>query len=265
LKRRNDAAKWAARRLQYMPDIARPKSFNEKVIYKKLYDRNPLLSLTTDKLKVKDWVIKKLGESINIIPTVWFGKQLDIPTDFIDNYIVKPNHMSGKYHIVKNGEVDLVELSDKCDSWMSKKWAQDREEWAYAEIDPFIMIEPLLLNEDGSVAKDYKFHMFHGKCELVYVDSERENGIKRSCYTSDWEKLDITITGRENGPDLECPRKFEAMLQIAEILSADFDFVRVDLYYVDDKIYFGELTHYPASGSGPIEPVEFDYKLGEKW
>lgn len=264
LKRRFEAGKWAQRRLQYEPNIANPRSFNEKVLHKKLYDRDERLVLTTDKVIVKEWVADLIGKKY-IIPTLWKGKTIPSLRNLPDNYIIKPRHMSGKYMIVRGGEVDKKAVIFNCTDWLERLWGQDREEWAYGFVEPGILIEPLLEKDNGQPIQDFKFHMFNGKCGLVYVDTDRETEIKRTCYTVDWNRLDITITGRSQGPDIAQPTLYRKMLKIAEMLSKDFDFVRIDLYCTGSQIYFSEMTHYPASGSGPIEPVEFDYKLGTKW
>jgi len=262
----NRLANWAARRLQYKPNILEPNSFNEKVLHKKLFDRDKRIPLTTDKITVRDFVIDKLKTDEHLVDLLWIGEDVNVPFEtFPDNYIIKPSNSSGRYIIVRDGEANEWEITESVKTWLEQTWGQDREEWGYSELKPKILVEPLLMNSDGSLAWDYKFHMFNGKCHMFYVDVDRDKAIKRSCYELPWKRLNITVTGRPMGRDFPRPDNFDEMLQIAEKLSEGFDFVRIDLYNVNGKIYFGEMTHYPASGSGVIEPVEYDYELGKKW
>lgn len=117
----------------------------------------------------------------------------------------------------------------------------------------------------GEVPDDIKFYMFHGNCRLIHVDSNRFQSHTRVLYDQHWNFLPVRSNRKAPGVATEKPPELERMLQIAERLAVGFDFVRVDLYLVNGRIYFGELTHYPVGGMGPFDPVELDFELGSHW
>ncbi len=107
--------------------------------------------------------------------------------------------------------------------------------------------------------------MINGKCRLVYVIPDRFNDPSRNFFDAHWNYLPVKKANRPQSPVLERPEKYSQMLRYAEQLSVPFDFVRVDFYYVKNKIYAGELTHYPTSGKLKFEPGSFDFELGNHW
>ena len=121
----------------------------------------------------------------------------------------------------------------------------------------------LLLDEQGEVPKDYKFHCFNGKLEVIQVDLERHVEHKRNLYDLDWNRLACKWK-YENGVDVEKPPKFDQMKGLAEMIAKDFRFVRVDFYNLDQDVYFGEITFYPESGFGPFLPREWDQTFGDR-
>ena len=111
---------------------------------------------------------------------------------------------------------------------------------------------------------DYKLFVFHGRVRMIQVTLSRFEGLTRSLYTPDWERLDVEYGGPA-GADVDRPLGLAEMLDIAETLGADTDFVRVDLYCLGKRVVFGELTNYPLAGRAAFNPPEFDRWLGEWW
>ncbi|MBN2396608.1 MAG: hypothetical protein JXC36_09160, partial [Candidatus Atribacteria bacterium] len=180
-------------------------------------------------------------------------------------FMVKPNHASGSHIIVENGHFNKKEMIKICQRWLKTPYGLEKLEWAYQPIKRKIIIEKLLLDDDGKIAKDFNFHMFHGKCKLVRVIFDRINHLSISTFDEKWNFLSVKKPDRLQGPKIKKPKYYEIMLELAEKLSKPFDFVRVDLYNVKGKIYFGELTHYTASGTGKSEPSSFAFELGKYW
>jgi hypothetical protein len=254
----------------YQLNLKNPKSFNEKIVWKKIYDRNPLLPLTADKYQVRSYIQKVLGEET--------AKEILIPLlDVTDNpetipferlpsaFMVKPNHASGPNIMVENGHYNKKKIIKTCRRWLRTPYGLEKLECAYQPIKRKIVIEKLLLDDDGNIPKEFKFHMFHGKCKLVRVVFDRKNNPSVSSYDEKWNFLPVKKTTRPQGLKIQKPKNYEIMLELAEKLSEAFDFVRVDFYNLNGKIYIGELTHYPASGMGKFEPQSFDFELGKYW
>ena len=264
----------------YPLDLDNPKSFSEKVVCKKFFDRNPLLPVTSDKYKARDYIRQKIGyEAENhLVPLLWIGKKAkDIPFYRLPGeYIIKSNNACGRIVIAKDNkyiighkytethELSKNEIIDICNGWLSKSYGIKRYEWAYQEIESMIIIEKLLKNSDGEIPTDYRFSMFGGKCKFISTSRNRLSEVVFTYYDENWNLFNIK--GYKKGPiKEEKPEAFDKMIEFAEVLSSDFDFVRIDFYLVDDYIYFGEITHYPSSGDINYLSKEMDFKLGEYW
>lgn len=180
--------------------------------------------------------------------------------------MVKPNHVSGSHIIVENGHFNKKEMIKTCRRWLKTPYGLEKLEWAYQPIKRKIIIEKLLRDENGKLPKDFKFHMFHGKCKLVYVIfGKMNNNHSISYFDEKWNFLSVKKPTRPQGPKIKKPKNYEIMLELAEKLAEAFDYIRVDFYNLNEKIYFGELTHYPISGTGKFEPQSFDFTLGKYW
>ena len=256
--------------LGYPVNLKNPKSFNEKVFWKKINDRNPLLPYTADKYLVRSYIRELLGEEISkkiLIPLFYVTDEPDtIPFEKIPlPFIVKPNHGSGLKIIVENRAYNKKEIIKTCKRWLKTPYGLDKLEWAYQSVKRKIIIEKYLKGKDGNTPTELKFHMFHGKCKLVYVIIDRLNNSSRMYYDEKWNYLAVKKKKRPQGTAISKPEAYEMMLKTAEILSKYFDYVRIDFYSLDKKLFFGELTHYPISGKLMFEPRTFDFELGKHW
>jgi len=256
--------------LGYQLNLKNPKSFNEKLIWKKINDRNPLLPVIADKYEVRSYIKEVLGEKGAkeiLIPLYFVTEQpATIPFKNLPSaFIVKPNHTSGRSIIVENGPVDQNEIIRTCGIWLKTPYGLEKLEWAYQPIKRKIIIEKLLRNEDGSNPMELKFHIFHGKCKLVFLILDKQYNPYRSYYDKHWNYLPVKKITRPRGPKIEKPKNYEIMLELAEKLAEAFDYVRVDFYNLNEKIYIGELTSYPGSGTTKFEPQSFDFELGKYW
>jgi len=275
----------------YKLNLKNPKSFNEKIIWKKFFERDPLLVLTSDKYRVRNYIKEKLGKNKSdkyLIPLLFVGNNpKDIHfKDLPDEYILKPNNSAGcyiitevienkkQYTVMDHPNIYRLKNSDSikkniiyfCEKWLSITYGENefqKKEWAYTQIKPLILIEKLLKDVNGNIPNDYKFFMFHGQCKMISFCSNRFTNLGFTYYDSNWKLLPI-IRGKA-GTKTEKPKVLNEMLIIAEILSKDFSFVRIDLYLVGDNIFVGEITHYPSSGYLKITPTEYDFLLGSYW
>ncbi len=255
-------------------DLENPVTFNEKIQWRKIYDRNPLYTLCSDKYLVREYVKDKIGEEY-LVPLLLVTDRpeeinfsnLEIP------FIIKLNNGCGKNIIVKDKKEVLESQTKKfCKSWLKEKYYIYSKEMHYKGIKSCIIIEKLLLDSNGGLPKDYKFHCFGGKVEFIHVVSSRSYGLRKTIFDTRWKPLPFqnspVVGGRplyKKEKALKKPRNLNEMLIIAGKLSEDFEYVRVDLYSIDGRIYFGELTFTPGAGFVPFVPDEFDYVYGKKW
>jgi len=258
------------RKLGYPLNLKNPQSYNEKVVWKKIYNRNPLLITTSDKYEVRSFVEEALGKEKArkiLIPLLFVTDQPEnIPFDKLPpECIIKPNHASGQYIIVKDGRFNKEKTINACKRWLKTPYGLDKLEWAYRSIKRKIVIEKLLREEKTNSLKEFTFFMFHGKCKLVSVVFDRMSHTSISCFDEEWNFLSVKIPSILQGKKIQKPKNYENMIEIAEKLSKSFEHVRVDLYNLDGKIYFGELTHYSVSGIGRFDPSSFAFELGKHW
>ncbi|MFA5393787.1 MAG: ATP-grasp fold amidoligase family protein [Candidatus Ratteibacteria bacterium] len=251
-------------------NLRNPQSWSEKIVWKKIHDRNPLLPIVSDKYRVRQYLKDILGEKEAekiLIPLLYVTDRPEsIPFDnFTEDYIIKANHGSGMNIIVeKNKPADRKQIIAQCKKWLSEPFGLKKHEWAYQKIKRRIVIEKLLRDENGKIPVDYKFKIFHGKCHLIQVVSERFANISVGWYSPKWDYLNIDSEWKL-ADYMEKPAQLDSMVTLAEFLGTPFDFIRVDIYLVNNRIYFGELTNYPESGRSSFTPVSYDFELGSKW
>lgn len=249
--------------LGYELNLDNPITFNEKIQHKKLFDRNPLIPLTSDKYRARDYIKSKIEEADNyLVPILYVtDKPKSIPFDKLRKpYILKANH-GCKWNIIIEGEFDREKVIHRLCRWMNSRFGQDRYEWAYSEIKPLILVEKLIKDSEGNLPVDVKFWMFNSKCRLISVTSNTAVEMKVTFYSINWNKLRLKMEGRKTD-NIKKPKQFDLMLKFAQKLSEPFDFVRIDYFVVDDDFYFSEISHYPTSGLIKFRPQSYDKKLG---
>ena len=240
-----------------------PTKYNEKIQWLMLYYRNPLMTICQDKVKVQQYIRKKIGADM-LVPCigVWESPE-DIPFDELPNkFAVKVNWGCGQNLIVEDKtQIDWEEAKKKLADWMqpNRNWYYTSLEWAYKHIQPQIIVEKYIEQND-----DYKIACFNGKARLVQVCTDRDGAKhKQAWYDVDWNRLPFTRNTPEVEHEVQKPKHLEQMLQCAEILAEPFPLVRVDFYYSNGKPYIGEMTFYPAAGLKPFTSPEWDDKIGE--
>lgn len=255
-------------------NLENPKTYNEKLQWMKLYYKNPLLNKCVDKYEVREYVKEKLdkcGEEI-LIPLIGIYNNVnDIDFDKLPNeFIMKLTNGSSFNHICKNkSKSEIKTIKNKFRKWINLDYYAYGREWAYKNVENRIICEKLLKPSSGEAPEDYRFFCFNGKVEFITIDIDSVvNGVKnsyyyRNLYSRNWESIDATIQyPNKVGYNVPKPKRLDDMIRIAEKLSEDFPAVRVDLYYFDEKIYFGELTFYHSSGYQTIKPDNFAKKIG---
>ena len=251
-------------------NLKNPERFTEKLQWYKLYYRNAIMHRCVDKLQVRDYIKDKGLEDILVTLYGYYANIEQVDFDSLpEQFVIKTTNGGGGLNVaVVTDKKKFLESEDKTKliAKPSLKNSGGRE-WAYYGLEPGIIVEELLVNTEKPEAgvNDYKFFCFNGKVECIVVDIDRYIGHKRNFYDASWNNLDVISDCEATDREIPMPENFELMKQIAEKLSEDFPFVRVDLYNINGKIYFGELTFYPWSGYVQYTPDWFDFELGEKF
>lgn len=258
-------AEWYTRRTGEVLDFDNPLSYNQKIQWLKLYDSTALKTLLSDKYLVRDWAAAKIG-SEHLIPLlgVW-DKFDDIDFESLpERFVLKANHGSGYNLVVADkSALDVDAARRKFNRWMVTNFAfSNGLELHYKDIKRKILAEQFIENEDGCLF-DYRFYCFGGVPYHVWVDvGSGTPQHKRDIYDLEWNLVPLNV----NYPNLAVPRErpenLKLMIDLARTLSEGLVHVRVDFYEVKGKIYLGEMTFTPQSGTGKWDPVSFDYLYG---
>lgn len=245
-----------------------PRTFSEKLQWLKLYNRNPIYSVMVDKYLVKNYVASKIGEEY-VVPTlgVWdHADEIDF-NKLPNQFVLKWNHDSGSIVICKDKkDFSISNAIKKLNQFENHNAFWYGREWPYKNVEPKILAEKYLENEDKQLT-DYKFYCFDGQPEYCQVIRNRFTEETIDFYDMEWNLMPFVGLNSvaKNGMDPATkPLKLDLMINICRQLSKDQKFMRVDLYNVCGKIYFGEITFYPASGFGFFRPKEWNVLLGKK-
>ena len=250
-----------------MIDFRHPTKFNEKIqIYKLLY-RNPIMTDFSDKVRAKELAAAVIGGQY-IVPTLGVYERFsDIPRDELpDRFVMKTNHGSGFTLICQDkSSFDWVDAEAKMNAWLNYDFYARFREWAYKDITPKILIEELLTTENGQIPEDCKIELAQGKIIAITLVLNKHMG-SPSAFKVDtnWQRLDYNTTYPRYPFEVDRPVQMDLMESLAKQLANGFPFARVDLYSVQGKVYFGEMTFYPAAGLGNFNPSEWDEIMGSK-
>lgn len=250
-----------------LPNLFWPRTFNEKLLHRMVFDRRDVLTEVTDKLRLRAYVASRLKPSL--LPELYHitDNPEDIPFERLpDRFVLKPNHGSGWIHVVRDkAKLDRRAVVALCQSWLSQNYYDLTREWVYKHIAPKIMVEEFVDDGSGGIPTDYKFYTFDGLTEVIQVDIGRFGDHRRGFYTPSWEKLALHYERGEIDGDIPRPPHFETMLQAAKVLGRGFDFVRVDFYDTPRRPYLGELTVTPAAATNIFGSRDYELYLGKFW
>ena len=251
----------------YSLDLDNPQTFNEKLQWLKLYNRKPEYTVMVDKYQVRDYISKKIGaQYLSPLIGVWnYPDELDFDT-LPDKFVLKCNHNSGLGMCIckdKSG-LNIKKVKAGLKRGLRQDYYLTGREWPYKNVVRKIIAEKFMKSDAGGLT-DYKVHCFNGKPRLILVCKDRfaQTGLTEDFFTPQWEHLDIHRPAHMNAPHkIEKPEKLSEMLTLAEKLSENIPFLRVDFYIIENKIYFSELTFFPASGFEKFVPEQWDMILG---
>ena len=246
-------------------NLDNPVGFNEKQNWLKLYDRHPEYTKLVDKYEVRSVIIEKLGDGYMFpVLGVWDSyDEIDFPS-LPEEFVLKCTHDSGSVKIIhKKEEINHKQLKKFFDGRMRVNQFNLGREYPYKDVKPRIIAEKLMGTEAG--INDYKFLCFDGKPTIMFVATERVSGnTKFDFYDMDFNHLDIVnIHPQSEVGGITKPLCFDEMKRVAAICSQGIKFVRIDLYEIDGKIYFGEYTFFHGGGYWPFKPDHWEKDLGD--
>ena len=251
-------------------NLKNPKRFTEKIQLYKLMYRNNEMTKCVDKYEVREFVRKKgLEYILNELYGVWDNAD-NIDFDKLPNsFILKTTNGSQTNIICKDkNKLNIEETRKKLNGWLREKREKLGREWAYYNVKPRIICEKLLSYNIGEELPDYKFLCFDGEPYCLYFINGRKQGekVNLGIFDLNFKQLPyFRADENELKTKQDKPKNFEEMIEIARKLSSGFPHVRVDMYNINGKIIFGEMTFYDGSGYQRYQPDEFDYILGNQF
>jgi len=248
----------------YELNLENPKTFSEKMQWIKVYGNLERRAIYTDKYEVRKFVKEKIGEQY-VVPLIGMYENVD-DIDFESlpkSFAMKATHGSGWNIIVRDKSViDWNAVKKEIMGWVRSNYYEVAGERNYKPLKGRIVVEEFLQDPSGDL-KDFKFFCFHGKPMYIQVDGDRFRGHRRDIYDLHWNRLPVQIHFKNLREAAEKPNRLDEMIQIAALLSERMAFVRVDLYFTNNRIYFGELTFVPGIGLERFNPVKFDEVFGK--
>lgn len=245
-------------------DLKNPQTYNEKLQWLKLYDRNPDYVKMVDKYEVKNYVKELIGDEY-IIPTIGiWDKFEDIDFDSLpEQFVLKCTHDSGGLVICKDkSKLDIKEAKRKINHALKRNYYLNTREWPYKDVKPRIIAEKYMDDGSGQL-KDYKFFCFNGEPKSLFIASDRGIDTRFDFYDMDFNHLDFINGYKNSGKKISKPQGFEKMAELSRKLSKGLPQARIDFYDINGKIYFGEITFFHWSGLTPFNPEKWDYTFGE--
>ena len=253
---------------RHFPSIFRPRTFNEKILHRILFDRRPILTEFADKAAVRSYVEQRLGPEI--LPALYHLTS-DPRNDPVRRSSAQICREADAWiRLGATGPdkfaLDRDALIRTCRDWLGQSLYRKTREWAYKNIEPRIMIEEYIDDGSGAEPSDYKLFVFDGVVEFIHIDVGRFGDHRRRLFTPQWQEMDVSFGGAANiAGEVPRPAHLAAMIRAAEILGRGVDFVRADFYDTGERLYFGELTMTPGCGHNRFRPRAFDRHLGGRW
>ena len=246
-------------------NLKKVQTFNEKIQWLKLYDRNPEYTKMVDKYEVKKYISEIIGSEYVIPALGIYDKFDDVDFDKLPNkFVMKCTHDSQSTVVcIDKDKLDMEETKKFYDKRLKEEYFFRCREWPYKNVKPRLLIEKYMGSENQKELINYKFFCFNGKPEFLYL-SEGVSHQRVSFVDMNYNKTNFYRKNYQPYEKLpEKPVHFEKMKEISKKLSKGIPFVRIDFYEIEGEIYFGEITFYPSSGYMPIEPVEYEKILGD--
>jgi len=247
------------------PNLRHPRTLNEKISYRKLYDRDARMPALVDKLAVKEYMATRFGLDFVIPALATFESEKEIDfTALPYPCVIKANHGSSLNVFLKERPANEAKIRRRLRGFLRHSYHKVTEEWAYSQVPRRLLVEPLIDGGEYGL-DDYKFHTFDGRVFAIEVVTDRYTEHAGAVFDPDWNEIPAEMGNPRSSKYIPRPRDFDKMLRYAKEIGEGFSYVRVDFYEINGKAIFGEITFYPGGGLDKIKPAEYDEIFGRQW
>ena len=253
----------------YWPNVCYPQTKNEKFLWRKIFDRNPLYRLLTDKLTVRQFIKTKCPD-LSMSDIVWIGANPEqIPDTLLQpGFVIKTNNGSDRNIFTGGTPLDRAQINQLVTTWLTRPYEVSRGQWVYDKIQPYVFIERLITLPGDSEFVDISCHVVMGKCMLVTVEKDLKRANERIAIYDPQGNRVPTYYKADKSRDLPegfpVPPTFDRAMKCAEHIARDFDYIRVDFMSVVNRLYFCECTIFPMAGFS-IMSGEADSRIAAQW
>lgn len=262
------------KRLGYWPNVCDPRTKNEKFLWRKIFDRNPMYRLFTDKLTVRQY-IKTRCPDLSTSDIIWIGASAEqIPEALLQpGVVIKTNNGSSRNIFIGDAPPDRAQINQEVTKWLTYPYECVSDgEWVYDRIQPYVFIERLVMSPGDHQFLDISCHVLMGRCLLVTVEKDLKQESERlAFYDAKANRLPLLFKDnarvdrtRELPEDFSVPATFEKAVKFAESIAREFDYIRVDFMNAGKRLYFCECTVFPMAGFSVIN-VEADSWIAAAW
>lgn len=256
------------RHVGYWPNLQNPRSYSEILLKRLLKDDGREHSRYADKVEARHYVREQLGDQY-LVPTLLVSRNARelLGTKFSKGIVVKSSAGSGMVRIIHDPlTADWSSLIVEFDAWLNRDYSKRHREKVYGHFPPQLLVEELLESHNLMPPADYKVYVFNGTAQLIQYISGRGTDIRQTIYYPDGRPMPEVSKGfRKHDIPPKPEADFSKLVWVAETLAESLDFVRVDLFWVGGRIYFGEMTFYPGAIRTEFKPRDFDRELGAVW
>lgn len=245
-------------------NLEKPSTFNEKLQWLKIHDKNPMYTQLVDKYEVRKYIAEKIGDQY-LIPLIGvYDTFNEIDFDSLPNqFVLKCTHDSGGVIICKDkSKLDRSLAERKINKHLKKNYYWLKREWPYKYVKPRIICEEYVEDKSSKELKDYKFFCFNGEPKVFFIASDRGTDTRFDFFDLNFNRLPLKNHYKNSDKKIEKPKNLDEMIKFSRILSDKIPHVRVDFYEVNGEVFFGELTFYHFSGFEKFEPEKYDRLFG---
>jgi len=250
-----------------LPRYRNPRSFYDRLNALKLYEKDPLRARIADKLAAREFVRERFGDKyLTRLHRTWPSADHVSFEGLPRQFVLKANHGSGMVKVVTDRDAENVDAVRRlCERWLRTDYSALEKEWVYRDIPRRVFAEEYLTDGTTFVPLDYRFLVLFGRCAVIQVDRDRfSDHHTRAVFDRDFNELPYSF-GHPRAEGLAKPPNLGEMVAVAETLGREFSsFIRVDLYSVNGRIYFSELTNFPQAGFGRMDEG-LDRLLDSHW
>jgi len=262
------------RKMGYWPNVSRPTRYNEKLLWRKLFDHDPRFTRLSNRAYAQEYLVEKAGGKASFAPRIWIGDEVEAMPDevFQSPTVLKALHGSGWNFFIEDDQVERSSIRKLARSWLTRRYGRAHHEWAYFGVKPGLIAEKMLVSKDGSPLIELKFHACNGKVVMCFVmTNPKRPGARYAIFDRDGNKLSArAAVVYENDDDMlpadyELPHTFFDAREIVETASKGIDYARYDVMSVNSEIFAGEITIYCCGGYAAYNTAEIEQRLTADW